>query len=52
VEKIASLMATQHVKRLPVMRGHKLAGIVSRDDVVRAVALGEPIAVHTPLYDL
>jgi CBS domain-containing protein len=52
VEEIASLMATQHVKRLPVVRGQKLAGIVSRSDIVRAIAVGEHPALHTPVYDL
>ena len=52
VEEIATLMATQHVKRLPVIRGQKLAGIVSRGDIVRALAVGEHPALHTPVYDL
>jgi CBS domain-containing protein len=52
VQEIASLMATRHQKRLPVMRGGQLAGIVSRADVVRAIAMGEQIGMRTPLYDL
>lgn len=52
VQEIASLMATRHQKRLPVMRGGHLAGIVSRADVVRAIAMGEQIGMRTPLYDL
>lgn len=48
VEKIASLMTTHRVKRLPVMRGEKLIGIVSRADIVGAIALGKHIARHTP----
>jgi CBS domain-containing protein len=52
VEEIASLMATRNVKRLPVIRDQRLAGIVSRADIVRALALGEHIAVRTPVYDL
>jgi CBS domain-containing protein len=52
VQEIASLMATRHQKTLPVLRGTRLAGIVSRADVVRAIALGEQIDIRTPLYDL
>jgi tRNA nucleotidyltransferase (CCA-adding enzyme) len=52
VEEIASLMTTRKVKRLPVMRGEQLAGIVSRADIVRAMAMGEHVAVYTPIYDL
>ncbi|HXG50651.1 MAG TPA: CBS domain-containing protein [candidate division Zixibacteria bacterium] len=52
VEQIAALMATRHLKRLPVLRGQKLAGIVSREDVIRAVALGDNFSIRTPIYDL
>lgn len=52
VETIASLMTTHKIKRLPVMRGEKLVGIVSRADIVRAIAMGKHIALHTPVYDL
>ena len=36
--KIAHLMSTNNIKRVPVMRDGKLAGIVARSDLVRAVA--------------
>ena len=52
VEEIASLMTTHKVKRIPIIRGEKLAGIVSRADIVRAIAMGQHIAMHTPIYDL
>ncbi len=52
VEEIASLMTTHKVKRIPIIRGEKLAGIVSRADIVRAIAMGKHIAMHTPIYDL
>jgi CBS domain-containing protein len=52
VEEIASLMTTRNVKRLPVMRGQQLAGIVSRADIIRAMAMGQNIALYTPIYDL
>jgi len=37
IEEVARLMEKHHIKRLPVMRGTKLVGIVSRADLVRAV---------------
>ena len=52
VEEIAQLMTTHKIKRVPVMRGGKVVGIVSRADIVGAVARGEHIAIHTPVYDL
>jgi CBS domain-containing protein len=52
VEKIAQLMTTHKIKRLPVMREDKLVGIVSRADIVSAIALGKHVALHTPVYDL
>jgi len=52
VEEIARLMTTHRIKRLPVMRNGTVVGIVSRADVVSAIARGEHIAIHTPVYDL
>jgi CBS domain-containing protein len=52
VEQIAHLMMTHHVKRVPVMRGEQLVGIVSRADIVSAIARGKHVAIHTPVYDL
>src|SRR5262245_3529215 len=52
VEQIAQLMTTHAIKRLPVMNGESIVGIVSRADIVNAIALGEHVAVHTPIYDL
>lgn len=52
VEKVASVMTTHKINRLPVMRGAKLVGIVSRADIVGAIAMGKHIALHTPVYDL
>jgi CBS domain-containing protein len=52
VEEIAQLMTTHAIKRLPVMNGGKLTGIVSRADIVSAIALGHHVAIHTPIYDL
>jgi CBS domain-containing protein len=35
LEEVVTLMQQKHIKRLPVMRGERLIGIVSRADVVR-----------------
>jgi CBS domain-containing protein len=39
LEDIVNLMEKYHVKRLPVMRDKKVVGIVSRSNIVRAVAM-------------
>ena len=52
VEEIARLMTAQNIKRVPVMRGDRVVGIVSRADIVSAIARGEHVAIHTPVYDL
>ena len=52
VEQIARLMTTHKIKRVPVMRDGEVIGIVSRADIVSAVALGNHVAIHTPVYDL
>lgn len=52
VEDIAKLMTTHRIKRLPVMRGSEVVGIVSRADIVNAIAMGKHVAIHTPVYDL
>jgi CBS domain-containing protein len=52
VEQIAQLMTTHAIKRLPVMNGESIVGIVSRADIVSAIAQGHHVAIHTPIYDL
>jgi len=52
VEEVAQLMTTHAIKRLPVMNGAAIVGIVSRADIVSASAQGEHVAIHTPIYDL
>ena len=52
VEEIARLMTTHRIRRLPVMRGAEVVGVVSRADIVSAIARGEHVAIHTPIYDL
>jgi CBS domain-containing protein len=43
VDEIALLMSERKIKRVPVMHDDKLVGIVSRADIVRAVAQGHLI---------
>lgn len=52
VEEVAQLMTTHAIKRLPVMNGAAIVGIVSRADIVSAIAQGEHVAIHSPIYDL
>jgi len=52
VSEIAETMTTHCVNRVPVMRGDEMVGIVSRADIVRAIALGEHVALQSPIYDL
>lgn len=52
VEEIARLMTAHGIKRLPVIKDGAILGIVSRADIVSAIAQGEHVAIHTPIYDL
>jgi CBS domain-containing protein len=52
VEEVAKLMMTHKINRVPVFRGDELVGIISRADVVGAIAMGKPVALYTPVYDL
>ncbi len=40
LEKVARLLEQEHIKRLPVVRGGKMVGIVSRADLIHAVVAG------------
>lgn len=40
VGEIARLLTTHHIKRVPVLRDSRIVGIVSRADLVRALAAG------------
>ena len=39
VDEVRFLLVNRKIKRVPVLRGHKLVGIVSRADLVREIAL-------------
>lgn len=47
LEATVDLMERYHVKRVPVLRGEKLVGIVSRLNIVRAVAKAGRLAMKT-----
>ena len=49
VAEIAQLMTTHKVRRIPVMRGDEVVGIVSRADIVSAIALGKHVTLHPPV---
>lgn len=49
VEAIASILEEHHIKRVPVVRGGALVGIVSRADLLRGLAAAEP--AKTPSAD-
>jgi CBS domain-containing protein len=40
VKEIATLMADEEVNRVPVVDGNRLVGIITRGDIVRAIAEG------------
>ena len=40
VSEIATLLTERHIKRVPVVQAGRVIGIVSRADIVQAVALG------------
>jgi CBS domain-containing protein len=52
VEEIAQLMTKHKIKRLPVMNGGKVVGIISRADIVNAIAMGKHVTIPSPVYDL
>ena len=41
ISEVAALLAEHHIKRVPVMHAGHVVGIVSRADIVEAVAMGE-----------
>jgi CBS domain-containing protein len=41
ISEVAVLLAERHIKRVPVMHVGHVVGIVSRADIVQAVAMGE-----------
>ncbi|MCC8395787.1 CBS domain-containing protein [Paraburkholderia sp. MMS20-SJTR3] len=43
LQQIADLMERRHLKRVPVLRDGRLVGIVSRSNLIRALASVEPI---------
>lgn len=37
VERLATLMVEKHLKRVPITRGDKLVGIISRQDIIKTI---------------
>ena len=52
VQDMAQLMTVHKITRLPVMRGDKVVGVVSRADIVNTIALGKHLTVPTPGHSL
>jgi len=54
--EIAALLAAYHIKRVPVVREGKVVGIVSRADLLRALAAEHAAAAapkqHSPVYQM
>lgn len=50
LDQIATLLERHRIKRVPVIEGGKLAGIVSRADLIRGLA-AHPAALPTPSTD-
>ena len=48
IGELADLLARHHIKRVPILRAGKLAGIVSRADIIRALARSDTAAVPQP----
>lgn len=49
IEEAAQVMAQRNIRRLPVVRNHKLAGIVTQTDIVKAVGRGM-LARKVPIF--
>ncbi|WP_234841240.1 CBS domain-containing protein [Sinorhizobium meliloti] len=43
--RVAELMAAKRIKRIPVMRGDEMVGIITRSDILRTIAASEPDVV-------
>jgi CBS domain-containing protein len=43
--RVAELMAAKRIKRIPVMRGDEMVGIITRSDILRTIAASVPDVV-------
>jgi CBS domain-containing protein len=41
--EIAKAMAEKHIKRVPIVEGNKIVGLVSRHDIIEALAAGKTL---------
>jgi CBS domain-containing protein len=39
IEEVSHLLATQRIRRVPVLQGNQLVGIVSRSDLIKQIAM-------------
>ena len=46
--QIADLLSKHRIKRVPILRDGKLVGIVSRADIIRALAQADAAAIQSP----
>ena len=46
--QIADLLSKHRIKRVPILRDGKLVGIVSRADIIRALAKADVAAIQSP----
>jgi predicted transcriptional regulator len=52
LEKVVEVMERRHVKRLPVVKGGRMVGIISRANLMHALAsLAHDIPAHVPSND-
>jgi CBS domain-containing protein len=51
LEDAVRLMERHHIKRLPVVRGEALVGIVARADILHAFIAGSPKPAAVPVSD-
>ena len=46
--QLAAILEQRHIRRVPVLRGTQLVGLVTRADLVRALAAHAPVLVQPP----
>lgn len=51
LDEVAELLEKRRIKRVPVVRGGELVGIVSRADILRALASGREFSIGVPSAD-
>ncbi len=49
IVEVAKLLETHHIKRVPVVRGKRLVGVVSRSNLLRALTRAAPVHHRNPM---